>query len=237
MRDRAARTCLCRRPGCRVFSPSGRPPLGRVRAWLARNRSGCTSLRGTTSSAAACPACSTRSATSRSSAVRPGFGCAHRDPRPPARRRRPRRPAARRQRARPVPGGADRRPQHPGPDPRGRRDDDAIATAMLAGAAGYLLEQINASSLVNGIRLVASGHRWSTGRCRPAWSSTYAPQEVDPGDRGPHAAAAQDPLPHRRGADQPRDRASGCSSPRRPSRTMSPHCSLGSGSRTGPRRR
>jgi two-component system response regulator DevR len=40
----------------------------------------------------------------------------------------------------------------------GRRDDDAIATAMLAGAAGYLLEQINASSLVNGIRLVASGH-------------------------------------------------------------------------------
>ncbi|RHW24581.1 DNA-binding response regulator [Nocardioides immobilis] len=40
----------------------------------------------------------------------------------------------------------------------GRRDDDAIATAMLAGAAGYMLEQINASSLVNGIRLVASGH-------------------------------------------------------------------------------
>ena len=40
----------------------------------------------------------------------------------------------------------------------GRRDDDAIATAMLAGAAGYLLEQVNASSLVNGIRLVASGH-------------------------------------------------------------------------------
>jgi two-component system response regulator DevR len=40
----------------------------------------------------------------------------------------------------------------------GLRDDDAIATAMLAGAAGYLLEQVNASSLVNGIRLVASGH-------------------------------------------------------------------------------
>ncbi len=40
----------------------------------------------------------------------------------------------------------------------GRRDDDAIASAMLAGAAGYLLEQVNASSLVNGIRLVASGH-------------------------------------------------------------------------------
>jgi two-component system response regulator DevR len=40
----------------------------------------------------------------------------------------------------------------------GRRDDDAVATAMLAGAAGYMLEQIPASSLVNGIRLVASGH-------------------------------------------------------------------------------
>lgn len=40
----------------------------------------------------------------------------------------------------------------------GRRDDDAIAAAMLAGAAGYLLDQIGARSLVNGIRLVASGH-------------------------------------------------------------------------------
>jgi two-component system, NarL family, response regulator DevR len=40
----------------------------------------------------------------------------------------------------------------------GRRDDDAIATAMLAGAAGYMLDQVNANSLVNGIRLVASGH-------------------------------------------------------------------------------
>lgn len=40
----------------------------------------------------------------------------------------------------------------------GRRDDDAIAIAMLAGAAGYMLDQMNASSLVNGIRLVASGH-------------------------------------------------------------------------------
>lgn len=38
------------------------------------------------------------------------------------------------------------------------RDDNAIATAMLAGAAGYLLEEVNASSLVNGIRLVATGH-------------------------------------------------------------------------------
>ncbi|UMG92939.1 response regulator transcription factor [Nocardioides sp. TF02-7] len=37
-------------------------------------------------------------------------------------------------------------------------DDDAISAAILAGAAGFVLKQIEGSSLVSGIRLVAGGH-------------------------------------------------------------------------------
>jgi len=38
------------------------------------------------------------------------------------------------------------------------QDDDAISAAILSGAAGYVLKQIDGNSLVSGIRLVASGH-------------------------------------------------------------------------------
>jgi len=37
-------------------------------------------------------------------------------------------------------------------------EDEAMAAAILAGAAGYVLKQIESHSLVSGIRLVASGH-------------------------------------------------------------------------------
>lgn len=37
-------------------------------------------------------------------------------------------------------------------------DDDAVSAAILAGVSGYLLKQIEASALVNGVRLVAGGH-------------------------------------------------------------------------------
>ena len=37
-------------------------------------------------------------------------------------------------------------------------DEQAITSAILAGAAGYVLKQIEGNSLVSGIRLVASGH-------------------------------------------------------------------------------
>src|SRR3954470_12189920 len=37
-------------------------------------------------------------------------------------------------------------------------DDEALSAAILAGAAGYVLKQIEGSSLVSGVRLVASGH-------------------------------------------------------------------------------
>ena len=37
-------------------------------------------------------------------------------------------------------------------------DDEAMHAAILAGSSGYVLKQIEGSSLLNGIRLVASGH-------------------------------------------------------------------------------
>jgi len=37
-------------------------------------------------------------------------------------------------------------------------EDEAMAAAILAGAAGYVLKQIESHSLVSGVRLVASGH-------------------------------------------------------------------------------
>jgi two-component system response regulator DevR len=37
-------------------------------------------------------------------------------------------------------------------------DDEVMSQAIMAGAAGYVLKQIEATSLVSGIRLVASGH-------------------------------------------------------------------------------
>lgn len=37
-------------------------------------------------------------------------------------------------------------------------DDDALYAAIMAGASGYVLKQIEGSSLLSGIRLVASGH-------------------------------------------------------------------------------
>ncbi|MEZ0578927.1 LuxR C-terminal-related transcriptional regulator [Nocardioides sp. MH1] len=39
-----------------------------------------------------------------------------------------------------------------------RQDDESISAAILAGAAGYVLTQIEGTSLISGIRLVASGH-------------------------------------------------------------------------------
>lgn len=37
-------------------------------------------------------------------------------------------------------------------------DEERVSAAIMAGAAGYVLKQIESSSLVSGIRLVASGH-------------------------------------------------------------------------------
>ncbi|HWI43381.1 MAG TPA: response regulator transcription factor [Nocardioides sp.] len=37
-------------------------------------------------------------------------------------------------------------------------DADAISAAILAGAAGYVLKQIEGSSLTSGVRLIAAGH-------------------------------------------------------------------------------
>jgi two-component system response regulator DevR len=69
-------------------------------------------------------------------------------------------------------------------------DDEAMFTAILAGAAGYVLKQIEASSLVSGIRAVVQGHslidpgvairvieRMRTGGAGPSELSSLTPQE------------------------------------------------------------
>ena len=37
-------------------------------------------------------------------------------------------------------------------------DDDAVSAAILAGASGYVLKQIEGNNLISGVRLVAGGH-------------------------------------------------------------------------------
>src|SRR3546814_3909844 len=37
-------------------------------------------------------------------------------------------------------------------------DEDAVSAAILAGASGYVLKQIEGNNLVSGVRLVAAGH-------------------------------------------------------------------------------
>jgi two-component system, NarL family, response regulator DevR len=37
-------------------------------------------------------------------------------------------------------------------------DDDAVSAAILAGASGYVLKQIEGNNLISGVRLVAAGH-------------------------------------------------------------------------------
>jgi two-component system response regulator DevR len=69
-------------------------------------------------------------------------------------------------------------------------DDEAMFTAILAGAAGYVLKQIEGSSLVSGIRAVVQGHslidpsvairvieRMRTGGAGPSELSSLTPQE------------------------------------------------------------
>lgn len=69
-------------------------------------------------------------------------------------------------------------------------DDEAMFTAILAGAAGYVLKQIEASSLVSGIRAVVQGHslidpavairvieRMRTGGAGPSELASLTPQE------------------------------------------------------------
>ena len=86
-------------------------------------------------------------------------------------------------------------------------DDNALATAVLAGASGYLLKDIKGNGLVEAIRRVAAGedlldhgpHAPAAGTLEPAAGRRPAAEAAD-------AAGASDPRPRRRRPDQPPDR-------------------------------
>ena len=86
-------------------------------------------------------------------------------------------------------------------------DDEALFGAIMAGAAGYLLKQINGTDLVDAVRAVAAGGRCSTRR-DGAGPRAAAPRRRArrPEVRGAQPPGAPHPRPHRRRTDQPADR-------------------------------
>ncbi|CAM5270202.1 hypothetical protein SMICM304S_06032 [Streptomyces microflavus] len=102
-------------------------------------------------------------------------------------------------------------------------DEDALLDAIMAGAAGYVLKQINGSDLVSAVRTVAAGRSMldpeTTARLmrtlrtpgtagpgadeRLSVLSEREPQARKPGPLGPTAIPAQACLRRLRGADQP----------------------------------
>ena len=96
-------------------------------------------------------------------------------------------------------------------------DDEAAMSAVLAGAAGYVLKNINGSTLVDDVRAVAAGrsllHAGVTRRVA-AGAIRRGPQRPQVRVAQPSRAAGA--RAHRRGAHEPADRRRAASSPRRP---------------------
>ena len=130
----------------------------------------------------------------------------------------PRRPAARRHRASTCAGRSG---------PRTRRinaliltsydDDDALFSAIMAGASGYVLKQIRGTDLVDTVRRVAAGQSMLD----PAVTAQVLDRlrsgpKTDPALDQLTAQELQDPRADRPGHDQPADRRAACSWPRRP---------------------
>ncbi len=87
-------------------------------------------------------------------------------------------------------------------------DDDAMFTAILAGAAGYVLKQIDGTTLLTGIRAVVQGHSLIDPsvavRVIDRMRNGQAAGPVELASLTP--AGEEDPLADRGGADQPSDR-------------------------------
>jgi two-component system response regulator DevR len=79
-------------------------------------------------------------------------------------------------------------------------DEQALATAVLAGAAGYLLKDIKGNGLIEAIRKAAAGEQLidpaTVDRIRRGWTS----------QAGAVPAGAPDPRSRGGGSDQPADR-------------------------------
>ena len=87
-------------------------------------------------------------------------------------------------------------------------DDEAMFTAILAGAAGYVLKQIDGTTLLSGIRAVVQGHSLID----PSVAVRVIDRMRNGQSAGPAEFASLTPQekkilsPHRRGTDQPADR-------------------------------
>ena len=108
-------------------------------------------------------------------------------------------------------------------------EDEALFSAIMAGAAGYALKQMRGTDLVDGVRRIARGESLLD----PSLTTRVLERLRHPAEarrpRRPHRPGAADPRPDRRGHDQPPDRRARCSWPRRPSRTTSRTSSPSSG--------
>ena len=87
-------------------------------------------------------------------------------------------------------------------------DDEALFTAIMAGAAGYLLKQVSGMDLVSAVRRLAAGESLLD----PALTTAVLDRLRRPAeqDESPvpvaDRAGAEDPRPDRGGQDQPADR-------------------------------
>ncbi len=86
-------------------------------------------------------------------------------------------------------------------------DDEALLTAIMAGAAGYVLKQIHGTDLVNAVRRVAAGESLLD----PATTARVlerlrAPSKTEDPLGRPYPSGASYSRPHRRWTDQPADR-------------------------------
>ena len=85
-------------------------------------------------------------------------------------------------------------------------DDEAVFSAILAGAAGYVLKQVRGTDLVDAVRRVGRGES-----ILDPVVDRQSPAAVTPATRAgracrSHETRTADPRPHCRGDDQPTDR-------------------------------
>ena len=86
-------------------------------------------------------------------------------------------------------------------------DDQALATAVLAGASGFLLKDIKGNGLVEAIPRVAAGENLlDTARARRVRDSWRTGQETDPRLKALQSTRTPNPRPRGPRSDQPPDR-------------------------------
>ena len=96
-------------------------------------------------------------------------------------------------------------------------DDEALFTAIMAGASGYLLKQVSGTDLVGAVRRLGGGGvvAGSGDDDRRPRTAAAPGQRRGPALRVADRAGTPDPGRDRGGQDEPADRAEPCSWPRR----------------------